>query len=209
VRRTGRRSRRAAGAAALGLLGALLGACGGRVVASSSQQIYFQVPPNWRIYDQKALAQGPAQMPALSTNPPDFYAEGSANPKPHPSDVFTASRYPWLIALVRKLSLSEQQQMSLEGLSDVLVNVDALSSQGFNVQVVSPPQLMVKGTMRGTVASFNFGGAMEYTQETWVNSATNKVWVLVAGCSSSCFRANQSIISRVIQSFYVADRGKQ
>jgi hypothetical protein len=48
---------------------------------------------------------------------------------------------------------------------------------------------------------------MAYEQETWVNSATDKVWVLMSGCSPSCFQAQEPVINRVMQSFLVIDRG--
>ena len=40
-----------------------------------------------------------------------------------------------------------------------------------------------------------------------MNSATSKVWLLMVGCSPSCYQAQQSVIGRIIDSFVVTDRG--
>ena len=102
--------------------------------------------------------------------------------------------------------------MSLNGLRDVLFNVDTLQTEGANVQSLTSPSLLVKGGLHGTLVAYEIQGsqassALAYEQETWVNSATNKVWVLMAGCSPSCFQSQQPVISRIMQSFLVTDRG--
>jgi hypothetical protein len=130
-----------------------------------------------------------------------------------PGDAFTPTRFPWAIVVVRPLSGTEQSAMSFNGLRDVLFNVDTLQTEGANVQSLTTPALLVKGGLHGTLVAYEVQGAqassaLAYEQETWVNSATDKVWVLMAGCSPSCFQAQQPVITRIMQSFLVTDRGK-
>jgi hypothetical protein len=194
------------------VLGTALAACSdGHVVASSSQQLYLKVPSNWTVFDQKALAQDGA-FGALFTSTPVFASMASADPHARPGDAFTPSGYPWAIVVVRPLSASEQSAMSLNGLRDVLMNIDSLQTGGSTVQQLATPALLEKGSLHGTRVAYELqasqgGPAMAYEQETWVNSATDKVWVLMSGCSPSCFQAQEPVINRVMQSFLVIDRG--
>ena len=193
---------------AAGALAAVLSGCAsGTTVESQAQQVYFQVPSGWRVFDQSQL-EGGALVPALSGSAaPQFLAIAAAGPRPRPGAVFTASGYPWVISLVRPLSSAEQANISFEGLSDVVFNVDQAAQFGTSVQFNSQPQILVHGNLRGTRLSVNYNGNVDYVQVAWVNPATDKVWVLMAGCSVTCFQRQQGAIDRVVQSFYVSDRG--
>jgi hypothetical protein len=182
-----------------------LGACGNHVVSNQHVPIYFTVPASWKIYGQAALDQLP-KWAALITNTPVFLAAATASPRPTPSDPFNPSAYPWAISMVTLLTSTQQQQLTLEGLSDVVVDVDALGQDGVNVRELDQPELLVNGSMRGTIVNYEVGSgrnAIDYEQATWVNSATNKIWVLMAGCSPTCFQLGQPIIQNIIASFYV------
>jgi len=205
------RSRLFAAVAAL-VLGAALGACSdGHVVASDSQQLYLKVPSSWTVFDEHALAHDGA-FGSLFTSTPIFATIAFGTRHARPGDAFTPTGYPWMIVVVRPLNGTEQSQMSFNGLRDVLFNVDTLQTEGANVQSLATPALLVKGSLHGTLVAYEVQGsqassALAYEQETWVNSATNKVWVLMAGCSPSCFQAQQTVIGRIMQSFLVTDRG--
>ncbi len=201
------------GAVSTLVLGTALTACSdGHVVASDSQQLYLKVPSSWTVFDQHDLAKDGA-FSSLFTSTPIFAAIAFGARHARPGDAFTPSGYPWAIVVVRPLSGSEQSQMSLNGLRDVLFNVDTLQTEGANVQSLTSPALLVNGGLHGTLVAYEIQGsqansALAYEQETWVNSATNKVWVLMAGCSPTCFQVQQPVITRIMQSFLVTDRGK-
>jgi hypothetical protein len=192
------------------VLAATLAACGGtQVLSSGSLRFYLRVPVNWKVYSKHQLMQT-VKFAALLTNPPQYLTAASANPRPTSSQPFTASKYPWEILMVTKLPSSQQQSLTLGGLSDVLVPVDQLSQQGVAVQNLAQSQLLVKGSLRGTKVFYQVGtgsGAIDYQQATWVNTPTNKLWVLMVGCSPACYQAQGPAISSVVQSFYVSDRG--
>ena len=212
ARATASRRARLLAVGALFGLGTAVAACSdGHVVASDSQQLYLKVPSSWTVFSQKALAQDGA-FGSLFTSRPIFATFASADPHARPGDAFTPSLYPWAIVVVRPLSGTEQSEMSLNGLRDVLMNIDSLQTQGSNVQPLASPALLKNGSLHGTLVAYELQGsqggpAMAYEQETWVNSATDKVWVLMSGCSPSCFQAEGPVINRVMQSFLVLDRG--
>jgi hypothetical protein len=204
--------RRLWGVVAALVSGVALTACSdGHVVSSDSQQLYLKVPSNWTVFDQHELSKDGA-FSSLFTSTPIFAAIAFGAKHARPGDAFTPTGYPWAIVVVRPLSVAEQSQMSLNGLRDVLFNVDTLQSEGANVNSLASPSLLVKGSLHGTLVAYEIQGsqassALAYEQETWVNSATSKVWVLMAGCSPSCFQSQQPVISRIVQSFLVTDRG--
>ena len=153
-----------------------------------------------------------ASLHSLITTPPQFLAVASASPRPVPLTPLARLRYPWAIALVRPLVACRASQLSLESLSDVLVPVDELSQLGDSVQLLSQPTEQVNGALHGIVLSVQLqgpsGGQIAYEQSTWVNGATSKIWLLMVGCSPSCFQHQQSVISNVMDTFFVTDKGK-
>jgi hypothetical protein len=197
------------------LLAVLLTACAGtQAVVSGSQHLYVSLPASWKVYSESQLAQTQAFQALGVSAPPPFLAGASGSPRPHAADVFTQSSYPWAVVLAEPLTADQRSSMSLLGLNDILVPVDQLSSEGIPVQTLSQPELLVNGAMRGTLESLEIGlpspiGEVDYDQETWSNSATNKVWLLMVGCSPRCFQAQHSAITHIVSSFYVPDRGNQ
>jgi hypothetical protein len=199
-------------AAGLLLAGGLTACSGSHVVASGSQQFYATVPSGWKVFDSSSLTHDNSLHSLISTRP-EFLEVASASPRARAADAFTSSRYPWAIALVRPLSKAEQSQLSLESLSDVLVPVDELSQLGDSVTLLSQPTEQVNGPLHGIVLSVQLqgpsGGEIAYEQSAWVNGATSKVWLLMVGCSPSCFQQQQSVVSNIMSSFLVTNnKGK-
>jgi hypothetical protein len=197
------------------LLAILLTSCAGtQAVVSAPQHLYVGLPSSWKVYDESQLAQTQAFQALGVSAPPPFLAAASGSPRPRAADVFTQSSYPWAVVLAEPLTANEQSSMSLLGLNNILVPVDQLSSEGIPVQTLQQPELLVNGALRGTLESLEIGlpspiGEIDYDQETWANSATNKVWLLMVGCSPRCFQAQHSAITHIVSSFYVPDRGDQ
>ena len=175
------------------------------MVASNPEGFYLRVPPGWKVFGRSQMLRT-AKFAALLANPPQVLVGASDAPHPAASQPFSASKYPWAVLVVSKLGSSEQQSLTLGGLQDVLVNVDQLSQQGVAVQQLAQPRLLVRGSLRGTDVAFEVGSgasAIDYQQETWVNSPTDRLWVLMVGCSPSCYQQQSGLISSVVQSFYV------
>jgi hypothetical protein len=198
--------------AAVAVLGLLLGACAdGNIVSSEAQQLYVRLPSSWTVYSAQAVQAGNPFFRGMGVSPEAFFKAASANPHPKPSDIFSASEYPWAIIETSVLTGTQQMQMSVEGLSNVLIPIDQLAEQGATFQQLFQPQVLVKGALHGSVVAFEYGTgpntAFDYEQATWVNNATTKAWVFIIGCSPACYEAQDATISRVIDSFYVSDRG--
>lgn len=188
-----------------------LAACGGSQVVSSNQlRFYVRVPASWKVYNKEALLRT-AKFASLVGNPPKYLMAASADPHhPSPSEPFSASKYPWAILLVTNVSGSSRQSLTLGSLSDVLVDVDELSQEGVPVQELKQGNLLVNGALRGTKVAFQVGSgsnAISFQQATWVNTPTDRLWVLMVGCSPDCYKTQGSAIDGVVQSFYVSDRG--
>lgn len=191
--------------AGAGALAVLLGSCGGQVLANDALGYYLRLPSGWKVYPKSDLLRT-AKFAAFLVNPPQVLVGASDAPHPNASQTFSASKYPWMLLVVTSLGTSQQQSLTLGGLQDVLVNVDQLSQQGVPVQELAQPSLVVHGSLRGTKVAFEVGSganAIDYEQETWVNSPTNRLWALMVGCAPSCYQQQSSLINSVVQSFYV------
>jgi hypothetical protein len=177
-------------------------------VTSTSQQMYFKLPSSWKLYNE-------AQLERLGDTPqgtlPPFVDIATAAPN-GPPDPFTPSKYPWAMAEVTTLTGQVQQQMSLETLDDVLEPVDQFSSQlQGSVTPLSQPRVLVYGALHGTRVSFEIllpsGGTISYDQSAVLNSPNDKVWVLAVGCSTACFNSQQAVITKIMDSWTVRDKG--
>lgn len=188
----------------------LVGCSSGQVVADSGEHVLFELPSGWRIYNQVQMGDN---IPGLAQSQLYFFRAASADPQPKPSDVFTPSAYPWVIAEVRSLSPTERAQMSLEGLSNVLLPNDTLAAYGQGGSLISVPRPLVNGSLRGSDVSFQYpfsqGVYLDYRQVTWVNNPTDKVWAFMIGCSTSCYQQDEAEIDRIVRTFYVQDGGSK
>lgn len=188
-----------------------LGACSsGHVVASDPDRFYLRVPSGWKIYHESQLLHT-SEWSDLAASPPRFFMAASDDPHPSVSQALGSTKYPWATLFVEDLSASDQQSLTLGDLSDVPVPVDSLSEEGVPVQQLQQGQLLVRGALRGTKTVYEVGagssGAIDFVQDAWVNSATNRLWALTVGCSPTCYQAHGSLINSVVETFYVSDRG--
>ena len=190
------------------LLASMLSGCAStRVVGSKSLNFFLQVPPGWATFSEAQLAR---QGLLIGSAPPTYIAVFSDSPHPSALQLNSASAYPWGVVEVESLPYNEALNLSLEGLNSQLFNIDQMAQQGETVQSLSPPQMISNGALRGVEASFSVPagiGVEDYQITSWVNSATNRLWVFAVGCSPACFQADHSTISRVMGTFTVQNRG--
>jgi hypothetical protein len=180
-------------------------------VGTAQQGFYFKAPPHWTSYGTSALQS--LGLPTTANNA-QLQAQGSSYPVytsfvapvKHLGPAGLAGEHPWALGLVISLGGQDQVGLSLSSLQDEIFNVDGAASAGVPVAPLSPPKDVVKGALRGTLVSYAIlagRNSIAFEQEALVNSPTNKVWLLAAGCSPSCFEAHRSLIDRVIASFTV------
>jgi hypothetical protein len=214
------RGRIAAALVAFGVLG-LLSGCTTSVtyVGSSTQDMYFKIPNTWEVFSQATLQENGWIDPAASSQAalagqshPVFETVAGANPKVARSVDTQSGPYPWAMAQVVALDGEDQANTSLAALADENYPIDQLNQDGDRVQQLSPTRLLVDGALRGSRVAYQIAsqqtGAISFEQVAFLNSATDKVWLLDVGCSPVCFRAHRAVLDSIVSSFIVTGQGR-
>jgi len=200
----------------VGLAGLLAGCSTSALyVGTTQQEFYYKVPPHWDSFDQSSLqtlglpttAQA-AQLEAQGSSYPLYTSFVSSVTNLGPAGL--AGSHPWALGLVVALGSQDQVETSLSSLESEIFNVDGTSSDGPPATALAPEKVVVKGALRGTIVSYEIEGgkdSLAFEQEALVNSPTNKVWLLAAGCSPACFKAHRSVIKSIINTFTVTAGG--
>lgn len=189
----------------------LMSACAGTgysYVSSTSTRTFFKVPEGWRVFhrDQITSAQ-PGTSPAQLRSVP-FIVIVDGDPRPSLGHDLQTAQYPFGIARVRYLDLTEHDGYSLATLRNEIIHVDDLLSADANsIQVIAAPKLIVHGGLRGSRLAYSVhpasGPSFTAQQIGLVDSATHTVWFLLVGCQSQCYDRYRSTISRVVDSWTV------
>jgi hypothetical protein len=204
-----------AGLAALLGLGLAGCATSATYLGSPQQDFYFKVPPGWHVYDAKSL-QGlglpstseAAQLQAQGSSYPAFTS--LASPVKDLGKAGLAGPHPWALGVVLNLGGQDQAGISLSSLQDEIFNVDSASQSGVPVIALFRPKVVVKGALRGTLVGYMIDAgttAIAFEQEALVNTPTNKLWLLAAGCSPACFVAHHAELQSIIKTFTVTADG--
>jgi hypothetical protein len=202
------------------VLSGLLGGCTTSVmyVGSSTQDLYFKVPNTWEVFSHATLQENGWVDPAASSQAalagqshPVFETVAGANPKVASSVDTQSGPYPWAMAQVVALDGEDQANSSLSALADEDYPIDQLNQDGDRVQQLSPTKVLVDGALRGSRVAYQIEsqqtGAISFEQVAFLNSATDKVWLLDVGCSPACFQAHRAVLDRIVSSFIVTGQG--
>jgi len=203
------------------LLAWLLSGCTTTVtyVGSSTQDLYFKIPNTWEVFSRATLQENGWVDPAASTQAalagqshPVFETVAGANRKVASSVDTQSGPYPWAMAQVVALDGGDQANTSLAALADENYPIDQLNQDGDRVQQLSPTKLLVDGALRGSRVAYQIDspqtGAISFEQVAYVNSATDKVWLLDVGCSPACFQAHRAMFDSIVSSFIVTGQGR-
>jgi hypothetical protein len=203
------------------VLAGLLSGCTTSVtyVGSSAQDLYFKVPNTWQVFSQATLKENGWVDPAASgqaalagQSHPVFETVAGANRKVASSVDTQSGPYPWAMAQVVALDGEDQANTSLAALADEDYPIDQLNQDGDRVQQLSPTKLLVDGALRGSRVAYQIysqeTGAISFEQVAFLNSATDKVWLLDVGCSPTCFQSHRGLINRIVSSFVVTGQGR-
>ncbi len=202
------------------LVTGLLSGCATSVtyVGSSTQDMYFTIPNTWEVFNQTTLQENGWIDPAASNQAalagqshPVYETVAGANPKVARSVDTQSGPYPWAMAQVVALDGEDQANTSLAALADENYPVDQLNQDGDRVQQLSPTRLLVDGALRGSRVAYQITsqqtGAISFEQVAFLNSATDKVWLLDVGCSPACFRDHRAVLDSIVSSFIVTGQG--
>jgi len=215
------RGRIAAAMVAFGVLVTGLSGCTTSVtyVGSSTQDMYFKIPNTWEVFNQSTLQENGWIDPAASSQAalagqshPVYETVAGANPKVARSVDTQSGPYPWAMAQVVALDGQDQANTSLAALADENYPIDQLNQDGDRVQQLSPTRLLVDGALRGSRVAYQIvsqqTGAISFEQVAFLNSATDKVWLLDVGCSPACFRDHRAVLDSIVNSFIVTGQGR-
>jgi len=180
------------------------GGSGSTYVSSPSTHTFLKVPAGWRVFRQSEIR---TQTSAVASPPFPFLAVIDADPKPSIDHSFSDGRYPFGLVRVRDLGLAEHDAFSLASLRNEVVKVDdILQNDSTAVSVLGTPKLLTHKGLRGTKLEYSVrlnGTDFTVSQTGFVDGPTRRVWLLILGCESSCFRRNAAAIHRVADSWIV------
>lgn|GEM_PF-1328447 len=201
----------------LGLVGLGLAGCApsATYLGSPQQDFYFKAPPGWDVYDAKSLqslglpsTSQAAQLQAQGSSYP-VYAS-LASPAKALGKAGLAGPHPWALGVVLNLGGQDQAGISLSSLQDEIFNVANAQQSGVPVVSLFQPKVVVRGALRGTLVGYVIDAgttALAFEQEALVNTPTNKLWLLAAGCSPACFLAHRTELQHIIKTFTVTVSG--
>ncbi|MGH9007794.1 MAG: hypothetical protein ACRDV6_08805 [Acidimicrobiales bacterium] len=205
---------------ALGLLGLLLSSC--RVGASfqyvshrapDGVDLYFKVPPRWAIFgtDQVVEAQngklGPTQLKQIANG--EWVETMSPRPGVTPkTSLGIGKRYPTAVVETRPLGQTERDSLNFSTMRSELLGTDPLTAtSGF--QVLSYHEFALSGGIHGIKMIVNITGTspvLTFGQVTAVDAATNYIFAVGAGCQASCWGANASAVTSLLNSWTLKEQ---
>ncbi|GAC1530781.1 MAG: hypothetical protein NVS3B12_05800 [Acidimicrobiales bacterium] len=180
---------------------------GATYVSSRATQTFVKLPRGWKVFTQDDIRR---QIHAEGSQPFPFLVAFDADSNPSIEHSFRSADQPWGIARVRDLGMEEHDSFSLASLRNELIKVDDLAKADPNsIEVLATPRFMTHRSLRGTRLEYTVHGTgtdFTVSQTGFVDQATRRVWLLVLGCQASCYKRNETVIHRVVDSWTVAGR---
>ena len=178
-------------------------------VANSGDRTYFKVPNAWRLYSQDALLNAQSKLSPDAKNAARagaWQVAFDSSPRPslkHLGD--PGSAHPSGIAIVQKLSFSDADTLSIQGLRNAFFDID-MAVQNGQARVITYEPKNPSGGFHGfhLVAEVDLNNkTMTIDQTTVVNSELSKVYALIISCKASCYSKFKSNINQVVGSWTV------
>ena len=199
-----------------------LAACGGSgftYVGTSTDRAYFKVPSDWTKFNKQEIlvATGLDQSPD-SQSKFHFLVGYYSDPSPaidHVVKPDAQMRYPTVLAYVRKLGFLDHDTYSLEKIRNEVYPLDQLL-QAHQAEVLSYRDITLAGGVHGSQIVYNLSGGnftiapgnlvFRVAQIGLLDPGTDLFYLFVLRCSADCYRANQSLIDEVVNSWIVKER---
>jgi hypothetical protein len=200
------------GVVAVGVLAAGCGGSGYKYVKSSTNNAYYKIPEDWKLFDkQQVIASTGAQLSNDEEQGLRYLAIFDADPAPSLDHDLQTADHPYGVVRVRKLDIEERDTFSLAALRNEVIPIDEILDQELGeVEVVGGPfTLTQKDGLRGTRIIYTVQGAQNsftVDQTGLVDPATNMVYFFIVGCDAECFAANRSTITEIAESWTVEDK---
>lgn len=200
---------------AVGVAGVALAGCAGsdyQYVKSSSNNAYFKVPKEWKIFDKdQILGASEEQLSQTESSNLRFVTIFDGDPNPSLEHELTTAKHPFGLVRVRELTLEERDTFSLSTLRNEVVRIDdILENKLGDVELVEEPESILKQkglagarlvyTVKGPEGSFTVD------QTGLVDPGTHVVYFFIVGCETTCFSENRRRISEVADSWTIKER---
>jgi len=169
-------------------------------VSCKPGQIAFDVPKAWVIDNEQTLFEQGFIVP-----PEPLYAL-VASSAPVPShEAFNPSSVPWLFVTVETdddlLPPSELYKLAPDYLQYLASDGPGV---GTSVKNLVPPHLVQQGGLSGSAAALTValpGGQTSIDELAYEKG--DRLWLVIAGCSASCYDQNQTRITQIVDSVRV------
>lgn len=209
----------------LGLMAALavlLSSCGGsgfKYVGSSEDKTYFKVPIDWTEYNKQQLLVATGLDKSQDSQSSYHFLMGfDSDPNPeidHVANATAVTRYPVILAWVRKLDFIDHETYSLTSVRNSFYRLDALS-QNHAAEVLSVKDLSLPGGFHGEQIVYDITGGnftiaegnvvLRVAQIGLLDPGTNFFYMFILRCSADCYTQNQSLIDQIVNSFTVKEQ---
>jgi hypothetical protein len=180
-------------------------------VANSGQSTYFKVPNAWHKISDSSLAN---QL-KTTIGAGGWTIAYEAGVKPTASDFLSfGTAHPFVFADVGQLTATASNQISYDGLRDLLFPVTSnarqnATSQGYpltDFKQIRDQTLMLSQGVHGVRETFEYtynGTADTFDQVALTNADQTVFYLLLLHCTTSCYSSDQSEINDVMSSFTI------
>ncbi len=202
-------------AAWLVVAGVALAGCAGsgyQYVKSSSNNAYFKVPKEWKVYKKdQILGASEEKLSQTEASNLRFVAIFDGDPNPSLEHELTTAKHPFGLVRVRELTLEERDSFSLSTLRNEVVRIDdILENELGEVELVEEPKSIVKQKgLAGTRLVYTVNGpdgSFTVDQTGLVDPGTHVVYFFIVGCETKCFSENRRQITEVADSWTIKER---
>jgi hypothetical protein len=193
-------------------------------VKNSDQKTYFKVPHDWHEtstgdLDDILSGANPDSANASARAQMWWSVAYDADQDPSAAHLLTGlvTDQPIVYARVAELTKGQQNEVSLDGLRDMFLPVSAdareaaaASTQLTGFELVSDQVLAPADGLHGVRVVYDYeladGVLHTFDQTALVNNATDKVYLLIIRCSTSCYRERSGELDTIATSFTVRSK---
>jgi hypothetical protein len=181
--------------------------------APDGVDLYFKVPPNWRIFNTNQVIEaqngklGPTQLKQLASGE---WIETMSN-RPGASvkaSLGIGKQYPSALVETRQLGQSERDSLNFSSMRAELLGTDPLTAtSGF--EVLSYNEFTGAGGIHGIKMVVNITSTtpvLTFGQVTATDANTNYIFAVGVGCTASCWGQNAGAINTLLHSWTLKEQ---
>ncbi len=191
-----------------------------RFVKSSDGTAFFKVPATWHMFNKDELLQASnlAKSEELSGRF-EWLVGFDASPTPsidHVVSFLDGPSDPAIQAYVREMSAQAQTTMSLQVMTNSVINLDELVAEDVATMIGNPTLVVMEDGAHGVRLTYDIaraGGrvnvankAIRVTQISVVDLHLEHFYEFFVTCEVTCYEANQKAIDQVVDSWTVREQ---